>query len=568
MSSDIQEKNQNQYECKHVTYCPKPRDGSIDFDLHVAKIKVYEPDGNVVSKLKFIKNFKKTYWIAKLNKQDYNDKREKMKLENLDQYESPRHSLVENIARSLNIRWLNGDPSKILNSQYLFGNDISTESIIKYRYMEKYNKFDYSTVAVFDIETDVLNPDNKIIIATLSFKDKMRTVILKSYVEGINAAENKLQEKFDLYLGNYKEKRNINWEISLHDTPGEMIQELFKSAHEWKPDYISIWNIDYDIPKVLEALKKEHIDPADVFSDPSIPKPFRFFEYITGPRSKMTASGVFKNLSPAEQWHYVKCPSSFVFTDAMQVYYKIRLAGQKEPTYKLDHILDITLGIRKLKFKESDHIPSGSIEWHKFMQQNYKLEYVIYNTFDCISCEELDEETHDISLSLSQGLHCSEYRNFGSQPRRVMDKLHWELLESGYVSGCSGNVKNAELDNLTVTLKGWIVTLPAHLLKETGYNFFEETVGLNHSIHVDVADADISASYPNGTSVFNISKDTTEKELVSISNLPFEHVVRHESINLSGGVTNAVSWVTRMCNAPTLFKIDEAFKESYLYKNK
>lgn len=550
---------EKKYECKHVVYCNKK--DNTDYDLHVLKIIEHNPDGTTVPKLKFIKNFEKKFWVTNRENRYYKDKREKMPLNCLNEYKSTRYELLENIAKALDIKWRGGDPRQIFNSPYLFGNDISTESTIKHHYMEKYKKFSYSSVAVFDIETSVLSGNEEIIMATLSFKDKVHTVILNDYVKNFHNVENTLQEKFEFYLGEYKKKRNINWTMSFHDTPGKMIVNLFKKAHEWKPDFISIWNINFDIPKVLDALKKENIDPAEVFSDPSVPKPFKFFEYVVGQKSRTTASGVFKNFKDAEQWHYVLCPSSFVFTDAMQVYYALRVAKQKESSYKLDYILDKELGIRKLKFKESDHIPSSSIEWHKFMQQNYKLEYIIYNTFDCISCEELDEKTLDICLSLAQGINCSEYKNFCSQPRRVMDILHWSLLESGYVSGCSGNVVNKELDNLVVPFSGWIVTLPAHLIKKSEFNFFKETDALTHSIHVDVADADISASYPNGISVFNISKDTTVNEIHSVGNLDYDHTVRPASINLSGGETNSVEWVTNLCSAPTLLKLDDAFQK-------
>lgn len=105
--------------------------------------------------------------------------------------------------------------------------------------------------------------------------------------------------------------------------------------------------------------------------------------------------------------------------------------------------------------------------------------------------------------------------------------------------------------------------MKAHLIKKSNFNFFSDiSGGLDHSIHIDVADEDIAASYPNGTAVFNISRETTTKELVSIDQLDFEDVIRHETINLSGGVTNAVAFVERMFSAPSLFEIDEAFKQS------
>jgi hypothetical protein len=559
---------ENTYECKHVTYCPKP--DNADFDLHVAKLIEHRPDGTSIPKLKFIKNFKKTFWIAKLEHRNHQDKRERIDLNNTIEYKSTRAELYENVCKALDLGFYRGNPRNVWNSPFLYGNDISTESLIKHKYMSRYDKFTYSSICVFDIETDVIHGTDEIIMATLSFKDKVHTVLVKKYFTGYSHLLKSLEEKFEFYLGDYKKKRNITWTIGLYDKPGQAIAELFKKAHEWKPDFVTGWNINFDISRTLKAFEKENINPADVFSDPAVPKPFRHFKFEPGQAMKAKnndGKGAVQTLADYQRWSYVICPASFTFSDSMQAYYSLRLSKPNEPNYKLDSILYKEIGIRKLKFEEANHIQSNTIEWHKFMQQKYLLEYVIYNVFDCISCEELDEKTLDLALKLPQLLNCSEYKNFSSQPRRVMDQYHWFLLSHGYVSGCSGNVINEKLDKMVVPLRGWIVTLPAHLIKESDNNFFSETDKLKHSIHVDVADADIAASYPNGISVFNISKETTTKELCSIDGLSFDDIVRHESINLSGGVTNSVAFMTRMCAAPTLLKIDEAFTNFHKTKN-
>jgi hypothetical protein len=559
---------ENTYECKHVTYCPKP--DNADFDLHVAKLIEHRPDGTSIPKLKFIKNFKKTFWIAKLEHRNHQDKRERIDLNNTIEYKSTRAELYENVCKALDLGFYRGNPRNVWNSPFLYGNDISTESLIKHKYMSRYDKFTYSSICVFDIETDVIHGTDEIIMATLSFKDKVHTVLVKKYFTGYSHLLKSLEEKFEFYLGDYKKKRNITWTIGLYDKPGQAIAELFKKAHEWKPDFVTGWNINFDISRTLKAFEKENINPADVFSDPAVPKPFRHFKFEPGQAMKAKnndGKGAVQTLADYQRWSYVICPASFTFSDSMQAYYSLRLSKPNEPNYKLDSILYKEIGIRKLKFEEANHIQSNTIEWHKFMQQKYLLEYVIYNVFDCISCEELDEKTLDLALKLPQLLNCSEYKNFSSQPRRVMDQYHWFLLSHGYVSGCSGNVINEKLDKMVVPLRGWIVTLPAHLIKESDNNFFSETDKLKHSIHVDVADADIAASYPNGISVFNISKETTTKELCSIDGLSFDDIVRHESINLSGGFTNSVAFMTRMCAAPTLLKIDEAFTNFHKTKN-
>ena len=124
---------------------------------------------------------------------------------------------------------------------------------------------------------------------------------------------------------------------------------------------------------MLEHLKYAGIDPAEVFSDPSVPPEFRYFNYQEGTKIKVTESGRTMPLSPAERWHVVTCPASFYPIDGMCVYQKIRL-GKGKMSYALDATLERHLGIRKLKFKEADGLER--LAWHEFMQKNYRNNFV------------------------------------------------------------------------------------------------------------------------------------------------------------------------------------------------
>lgn len=73
---------------------------------------------------------------------------------------------------------------------------------------------------------------------------------------------------------------------------------------------------------------------------------------------------------------------------------------------------------------------------------------------------------------------------------------------------------------------------------------------------------DVSASYPNGGAVFNISKETTKKEMGRIKGID-EYTQRMQGINLiSGGHNNAVEYCTNMFNFPSLPFMLEAFEKS------
>lgn len=69
---------------------------------------------------------------------------------------------------------------------------------------------------------------------------------------------------------------------------------------------------------------------------------------------------------------------------------------------------------------------------------------------------------------------------------------------------------------------------------------------------------DVKASYPNGEIVFNISKETTHRELISINGVS-DFQRRMQGINLSSGPVNAVEICTEIFNMPTMNQMLDAF---------
>lgn len=71
---------------------------------------------------------------------------------------------------------------------------------------------------------------------------------------------------------------------------------------------------------------------------------------------------------------------------------------------------------------------------------------------------------------------------------------------------------------------------------------------------------DVSASYPNGECVFNVSKETTKRELCKVEGVS-EFTQRMQGINLSAGPSNAVEFCTTMFKLPTFGQLLEEFTE-------
>lgn len=561
-------------ECRFAVYCPPPKHSGIYDDLHVVKEMIHTKDGQLVPNLRLIKNFKREIYVTRKGYQKHSDKKEWEYLDRVVPLKTTQADLIRTASRALDWPGFKGDLRMLAKSPYLYGTDILSTAVVKRYYQDKHPELltPYS-VACFDTETDVVHGHKEIVMATLSFGAKVVTAIHKNFVQGHANVEERLQVMLRKYLGqmesqgkdgetiitDFVTKRGIQWEVVLVDSEVEIIKTCFKRAHEWQPDFVAVWNIDFDMPKMLTALEKAGVDPKDVFSDPRVPRAFRHFYYSQGPKKKVTASGKETPIKPAAQWHTVYCPSSFYFIDAMCAYRHIRTGEAEEPSYALDAILNKHLGLRKLKFSMADGLTK--IDWHIFMQSKYPLEYVIYNVFDCVSMEELDEETKDLRLTLPMFSGCSDFETFKSQPRRRADDLHFFCLQHGRVIGSTSKEMADEFDDYTLGLEGWIVTLPAHLVVDNGLQVIKEAPHLRTNIRGHVGDLDVSASYPNGGCVFNISKETTHKELCRINGVP-ELMQRMQGINLSGGPTNATEFCTSLYGLPQMDTLLEAFKKT------
>lgn len=474
------------YECKHAVYT-RAQDGSDD-DLVVVKEWVHQTDGTQTPQLRFYENYERPFWVTHEQNQNHTSKKEWESVKKLKRFKTRQSRLIQSIGRALGRPNIKGSLKNIARNPYLYGTDITTPTLIKeLNYRRKHPKcMSPNRVAVFDIETDVLNGTELPIMMSLTFKDRAYIAIVKDFVGGLMYVEDRVKSAFTKYLGEYEEKRNIKLEVQLVDTAGQAIIETFKRAHEWKPDFVSIWNIDFDIPRCVMALEKEGIDPAMVFSDPKVPDRYKFFRYKKGNTQKKTASGAIVPIHSAEQWHVAECPASFFLIDSMCVYKRIRLAKQNKPSYSLDAILGSELSLAKLRFKEADQYKG--LAWHEFMQAQYKIEYAVYCLFDCIAVELLDEKTKDLCQVISTQSKASEYTIYNSQPKRLVDDLFFFCMDRGKVPAACSDEMVDELDEFVVGMNDWIVTLPSHLTAPNGLCVLEELPTVRSHIRTHVAD--------------------------------------------------------------------------------
>lgn len=478
------------YECKHAVYSKSTGDNKDD--LLIIKENIHLKDGSVVPNLRMIKNFKRDFWITKHGFQNHTDKKEWEDIDKLQKFSTTQYNLIDAIGRATGRPGVRGGLRTVARNQFLYGCDITTPTLIKHKYQTKYpNAISDNTVAVMDIETDVVNGTNAPIYIAITYRDKAFLATTKAFMGTIVNPEEKLKALTNKLLGKYVKERNIKLEVMVCKDEGEMCYEAIQRAHQWQPDFLTFWNIDFDLPRIAETLERFNYNLADVFSDPRVPPEFRFFKYRKGKAQKVTASGLITPIHPADRWHKAECPASFFLIDSMCVYKRIRITAPNEPSYSLDYQLNKHLGVRKLNFEEADGYTG--LAWHEFMQTNYKIEYGVYNLFDCIGVELFDDKVKDLAQSITVQAGPSEYTIFDSQPSRLVDKMYFFCLEKGKVIASCSDQMRTDLDRYVVSKKNWIITLPSHLTIDNGLKVIKELPGLITYIRVHVADLDVAA---------------------------------------------------------------------------
>lgn len=540
------------YECKFATYCPLAS-GQFNTkdDVHVIKEYIHLKDKTIIPNVKIVKNFKRKYWVTRPLHQNHKDKKESEDLAKLQEYTCTQSELSDAVSRSLYGRpGGNSQFKQLAKSPYLYGCDISSTALIKKAYEDKFPECmsPQSTVAVLDIETDVVRGTGEILVVTLSFGTRIYVAINTAFISSIGNPEKELQYLANLHLGKILAERNAKVEFAFFDTPGKCCKAVIDKAHEWSPDFVVVWNMDFDVPKITACLEREQYDLAEVFSDPRVPKEHRFYKYKQGKAQKVTQAGKVMSLNPADRWHVATFPAGFYIVDAMCIYRRIRMAKGNEPSYALDAILKKHLKIGKLSLSQYDHL--HGLAWHQAMQKEEPFFYVIYNIFDCVGVELLDEITNDVRSTFPTLCGNSDFNNFTSNPRRLVDDLHYFFLERKKVIATTGMDLVTDDDELVIGLKEWIITVPAHLIAENGVNIISGYETQVSMIRIHLADLDIEGTYPNIQVAANVAKETTLRELARIDGVS-ERVQRLVGINLSGGIVNAIEIGNMVLGLPT-----------------
>lgn len=575
-------------ECRFAIHIPSRSSDTPDLHL-VKEVRHYE-DGSREPYTAFIKNYQRPFAVTKESYRNHEQKKESESLDRLNTYKCTQSELRFKVARALGMGWSTAQMRELSKSPYLYGTDVTSTAHIKSEYRKKWPDVtsDYST-AYYDIETDMTTEESDPIMSTLVYEDFIHTTILSSFFHGYSNVVERILALLEESLRKEIPDRKYRVKIELVDTMKDLVKKPIDTAHEKQPDFIAIWNIDFDLPKVIKALEREKVDPRDVFCHPRLPPHLRFCKYKKGKTKKVTASGQVKPMNPSEQWHSLLVPASFYFICAMSSYRFIRQGAPEEPYYDLDSILEKEEIGGKLKMGVADEFEGG--EWHYVMQTRHKFEYVVYHIFDCLRMQQLNEKTGDLSTALPVRAGVSDFAKFNSQTKRLSDKYSVYLETRGHVIGVvepkdreeeeiassdevldddddNGPKENPDADddidpyehlNEVLSLRKWIITLPSHQTV-LGLPLIKEYSGIRTQIRGLTYDSDAVSAYPSCTAAGNVSKATCSKEIITIDGIPEDDFRRH-NLNILQGHVNALEYGSEMFGLPRVRDVLAYFED-------
>lgn len=532
-------------------------------DLIVAKEIIHMHDGARIKHLRMQENYERSFYVTKPSERHYTQKQSSEALENLIEYRSPQCELQSRIARALDYK--TGGPNthvkKLARSPYLYGADVSPVACFKNEYLKRYPGITVTPneVAVLDIETDVIHNKDTIIMLSITMGRRVKTYVLESFIENEELVAAKIENLSNKYIKELMLKRQFSPDLIILDSPGQIVAEAIKELHVWQPDIVAIWNAIFDMTRLEKALLDEHYDPAEIFSDPRVPKEYRQFKIIKGNDKDITASGVKKTKNIEEIWNWFLFPASFQVLDAMCVYNAIRF-GAKESSYALNAILAKEKVGSKLVIPGTDKYKG--LRWHEVMQSEYKLEYIIYNIVDCVEMEELDEKITDLRMVINEIASHSDFRNLNSGPKRLIDRLHFWYLNQPEprVIGSTPDEFDETYDKWVIDHRNIIVTLPAYMLAPTNYDRIKNAPDFKTYLFKECADLDITSTYPTASILLNIDPRTVVFEFSRIKGITAARRLAL-GINLTSARGNAILIAQEYCGAPSPNKLLDAFIE-------
>ena len=460
---------------------------------YLAFLKDVSPEGHGETYLKIIEDPEQPVYVTKPPLRLNTVKKELEDKKNLDMYRTKVSQIPETLWNAVNNpgRWRNPpfvQPKKMLSNPYIYGADIDYGVILK----EAYNRanggrkpLDYN-VGFLDIETDVNGSEQIILITFMNGDGRTFVGILKEFFldhtvdEVYKMWEKKVEPSFRSKLSKkgleaYTKSGGIKIECKILPNEAELIRWTFSNIHACRPDFVGVWNIDFDVPYILQRCEFRQLDPKQIFCSPEVPYKYRICKYKPDPGKK--------DGHLVDRWPWLHLTAFERWIDMMMLYGRLRKAKPREPSYKLDAIGGKEIGAGKLEF--------GNGESHSTMQRFHQVEYTVYNIVDVLIMYVMEKKNNDVR-NMMMLIGVSTLDCFAHQSIQLKNHFYQYLDKLGCVPASIGERIDDPWDYLIHNKGGAVLspdnaTIAVHVL-------IEDMVAIRGSRYV--CDIDVSSTIP------------------------------------------------------------------------
>ena len=312
-----------------------------------------------------------------------------------------------------------------------------------------------------------------------------RTLQQQDFADHVDDIEKEVHDLFDEDYG----KLEYKWYF--YNDERQMLIHLFQLIHKLKLDFISVWNINFDVPYMMERMTHLGLDYKEVMCHPDFPHKTCYFKKDT------------RNFEVKNKSDFFFCSSYTVWIDQMKNYAAIRKGREELRSFSLNYIAKKVLNDEKLDYADVGNIKTLSYKDYK--------KYFIYNIKDVLLQIGIENRTNDVDYVYTVSyLNATPYESIFKQTVKLRNTQYIRFLEMGYVPGENINTgsyeksEDEEDEGQETGFEGALVGDPRLVLNVGKKRFGKRT----NNIFDCSIDMDMSSFYPSSIIAMNIDAST------------------------------------------------------------
>lgn len=287
----------------------------------------------------------------------------------------------------------------------------------------------------------------------------------------------------------YYQLQNLKTRVLMYDDELVMLNDLFGYINHEQPDFVLAWNMAFDIPFIIDRIKRLGVDPKEIICPQNIPAKYKRCSYNIDQRAVATEF--------AEKGDYADITSYSVYLDQLIQFASRRKGRAKFRSYSLDSIGDEVAGVRKLDY----HDIAANIQ--DLPYNDYRT-FVKYNMMDVIVQYCIEFKSEDIPYIFNKALlNGTQYRKVHRQTVYLTNRA--SIMFKGFGDFVLGNNNNKYKDHSNVkSYEGAFVAEPTKVADSIKDNINGRPI-MRASNAVDF---DFTRLYPSIQQEYNMAPNT------------------------------------------------------------